>query len=222
MTSKWPPKWSKMSIFVFFAPYLPKWAYLFFLPISDLEWPWMTWHFLSKMFPSMMATLSWNCYMLQFTHTMLLLKRYQNQPLTHYNSRTGCPIEAKVGFLYRAHRALSYIKILTNFFFFAPYLPKWAYFFFLPISDLEWPWMTWRFLSKMFPSMMCTLSRNCYMLQCTHTMLLLERYQNQPLTHYNSRTGCPIEAKVGFLYRAHRAQSYIKILTNVSCESKQV
>ena len=53
---------------------------------------------------------------------------------------------------------------------------------FLPMSDLEWPWMTWQFLSKMFPSMMCTLSRNCYMLQCTHTMLLLKRYQNQPLT----------------------------------------
>ena len=87
--------------------------------------------------------------------------------------------------------------------FSAQYLTKWAYFSFLPISDLEWPWMTWRFSSKMFPSMMCTLSWNCYMLQCTHTMLLLKRYKNQPLTPYNSRTGCPIEAEVGVLYRAH-------------------
>ena len=112
----------------------------------------------------------WPLPKLQCTHTMLLLKRYENQPLTPYNSRTGCPIEAEVGSLYRAHRALSYIKKLTKLFFFAPYLPKWAYLFFLPISDHEWPWMTWRFLSKMFPLMMCTLeieivmSWNCYML----------------------------------------------------------
>ena len=39
--------------------------------------------------------------------------------------RTGCPIEAEVCFLHIAHRAVSY-QILTNFYFFAPYLPKWA------------------------------------------------------------------------------------------------
>ena len=72
----------------------------------------------------MMCTLSRNCYVLQYTHTMLLLKRFQNQPLTPRNSRTGCPIEAEVCFLYRAHRAVSYISNIDQFLFLCPISPK--------------------------------------------------------------------------------------------------
>ena len=150
-----------------------------------------------------------------FTHNVIAKKGIKPNLWPLITREPGVRLKRKLVYtIGHTHRARSYIKILTNFFFFAPYLPKWAYFSFLPISDLEWPWMTWRFLSKMFPSMMCTMSWNCYMLQCTHTMLLLKRYQTQPLIPYNSRTGCPIEAEVGLLHRAHRALSYIKILTN--------
>ena len=50
-----------------------------------------------------------------YTHNVIA-KKVLKPTFDPYNSRTGCQIEAEVGLFYRAHRALSYIKILTNFF----------------------------------------------------------------------------------------------------------
>ena len=127
-----------------------------------------------------MCTLSWTCYMLQCKHTMLLLKGIKTNLWPLITREPGVWLKRKLVYSI-GHTELYDISKNGQFFFLCPI----------------------RFLSKMFPSMMCTLSWNCYMLQCTHTMLLLKRYKNQPLTPYNSRTGCPIEAEVGVLYRAH-------------------